>query len=39
MGNSDLKNQKRLLSIALSLFNNYPVLVLGDRGFHSPKLS
>ena len=28
VGNSDFKNQNRLLSVALFLFNNYPVLVL-----------
>lgn len=38
-GNSDLKTQKRLLGIVLPLFKNYPVLVLGDREFHSPKLA
>jgi Transposase DDE domain len=38
-GNSDLKTQKRLLGTALALFKNYPVLVLGDREFHSPKLA
>ncbi|NEP52288.1 MAG: IS4 family transposase [Moorea sp. SIO3C2] len=37
-GNSNLAQQKRLLRQALSLFKNYPVLVLGDREFHSPKL-
>lgn len=38
-GNSDLKTQKRLLKPVLHLFKNYPVLVLGDREFHSPKLA
>jgi len=38
-GNSDLKTQQRLLKVALSLFKSYPVLVLGDREFHSPKLA
>jgi hypothetical protein len=38
-GNSDLKTQKRLLGTVLHLFKNYPVLVLGDREFHSPKLA
>ena len=38
-GNSDLKTQKRVLKVALSLFKNRPVLVLGDREFHSPKLA
>ena len=39
VGNSDLKTQKRLLNTVLTLFKNYPVLVLGDREFHSPKLA
>jgi hypothetical protein len=39
VGNSDLKTQKRLLNTVLPLFKNYPVLVLGDREFHSPKLA
>ena len=39
VGNSDLKTQKRLLTAVLTLFKNYPVLVLGDREFHSPKLA
>ena len=39
VGNSDLKTQKRLLKAVLHLFKNYPVLVLGDREFHSPKLA
>jgi hypothetical protein len=38
-GNSDLKAQQRLLKAALLLFQSYPVLVLGDREFHSPKLA
>jgi len=38
-GNSDLSTQKRLLKAVLPLFKNYPVLVLGDREFHSPKLA
>lgn len=38
-GNSDFKTQKRLLKTVLPLFKNYPVLVLGDREFHSPKLA
>jgi DDE family transposase len=38
-GNSDLKTQKRLLGTVLLLFKNYPVLVLGEREFHSPKLA
>ena len=38
VGNSDLKTQKRLLKAVLHLFKNYPVLVSGDREFHSPKL-
>jgi hypothetical protein len=38
-GNSDLMTQKRLLGTVLHLFKNDPVLVLGDREFHSPKLA
>jgi hypothetical protein len=38
-GNSDLKTQKRLLKPVLHLLDKYPVLVLGDREFHSPKLA
>ena len=38
-GNSDLKTQKRLLKVALSLLKDSPILVLGDREFHSPKLA
>ena len=34
MGNSDLKTQKDLLKVTLSLLKNSPVLVLGDREFH-----
>lgn len=39
VGNSNLKTQKRLLRAVLHLFKSYPVLVLGDREFHSPKLA
>ena len=39
VGNRDLKTQKRLLKAVLHLFKSYPVLVLGDREFHSPKLA
>ena len=39
VGNSSFKTQKHLLSIALKLLKPYPVLVLGDREFHSPKLA
>ena len=39
LGNSDLRTQKRLLKAVLPLFQKYPVLVLGDREFHSPKLA
>lgn len=39
LGNSDLKTQKRLLKAVLPIFQKYPVLVLGDREFHSPKLA
>jgi len=38
VGNSNLATQKRLLKTVLHLFKNYPVLVLGEREFHSPKL-
>ena len=37
--NSDLKTQKGLLKVALSLLNNSRVLVLRNREFHSPKLA
>ncbi|NEO02286.1 MAG: IS4 family transposase [Moorea sp. SIO3I7] len=39
VGNSDIRTQKRLLKAVLHLFKNYPLLVLGDREFHSPKLA
>jgi hypothetical protein len=39
VGNSSLKTQKRLLKVALRLFKQESVLVLGDREFHSPKLA
>ncbi len=39
LGSSDLQVQKRLVKAVLPLFKNYPVLVLGDREFHSPKLA
>jgi len=39
VGNSDFNTQKRLLKTVLTLFKNYPVLVLRDREFHSPKLA
>jgi len=39
VGSSSLSTQKRLLQIALKLLKPYPVLVLGDREFHSPKLA
>lgn len=39
VGNSNFHTQKRLLKTVLTLFKNYPVLVLGDREFHSPKLA
>lgn len=40
-GNSALVCQKRLIKQALRLFKSkkYPVLILGDREFHSPKLA
>ncbi len=37
--NSDFNTQKRLLKTVLTLLRTYPVLVLGDREFHSPKLA
>lgn len=39
VGNSSIKTQKRLLTVALRLFKQESVLVLGDREFHSPKLA
>ena len=39
VGSSSLATQKRLLKVALRLLKNKPVLVLGDREFHSPKLA
>jgi hypothetical protein len=39
VGNSSLKTQKRWLKVALRLFKQESVLVLGDREFHSPKLA
>lgn len=40
-GNSDLVCQKRLIQQVLRLFKSkkFPILILGDREFHSPKLS
>jgi hypothetical protein len=38
-GNSDLQTQTRLLKAVLPLLKNHPVVVLGDREFHSPKLA
>lgn len=40
-GSSDLLCQKRLIKQVLRLFKSkkYPVLILGDREFHSPKLA
>ena len=40
-GNSALAGQKRLIKQVLRLFKSqkYPVLILGDREFHSPKLA
>ena len=38
-GSSSLALQKRLLKTTLKLLKPYPVLVLGDREFHSPKLA
>lgn len=40
-GNSNLACQKRLIKQVLRLFKSkkYPLLILGDREFHSPKLA
>lgn len=40
-GNSDFVCQKHLIKQVLRLFKSkkYPVLILGDREFHSPKLA
>ncbi len=38
-GSSHLKTQIRLLRTAIKLFQPHPILVLGDREFHSPKLA
>ncbi|MEL7309813.1 MAG: transposase, partial [Pseudomonadota bacterium] len=40
-GNSDLVCQKRLIQQVLRLFKSkkFPILILGDREFHSPKLA
>ena len=38
-GSSSLKQQLRLLKTALKIFKPYPVVVLADREFHSPKLA
>lgn len=38
-GSSNLKTQIRLLKPALKIFQPHPILVLGDREFHSPKLA
>lgn len=38
-GSSGLKTQVRLLKQAIGVFRPYPMLVLGDREFHSPKLA
>lgn len=40
-GNSDLNCQKRVIKQVLRLFKSkkYPILILGDREFHSPKLA
>jgi Transposase DDE domain len=37
-GNSNFKEQKALLSPVLKLLKPYPVVVIGDREFHSVKL-
>ena len=38
-GSSNLATQVRLLKPAIKLFQPHPILVLGDREFHSPKLA
>jgi hypothetical protein len=38
-GSSNLATQVRLLKSAIQLFQPHPILVLGDREFHSPKLA
>lgn len=38
-GSSNLATQMRLLKPAIKLFQPHPILVLGDREFHSPKLA
>ena len=38
-GSSNLSTQVRLLKRAIKLFTPHPMLVLGDREFHSPKLA
>lgn len=38
-GNSNYQQQKALLSPTISLLKSYPVVVLGDREFHSVKLA
>jgi hypothetical protein len=38
-GSSNLATQVRLLKPAIHLFKPHPILVLGDREFHSPKLA
>ena len=38
-GSSNLTTQVRLLKRAIQLFKPHPILVLGDREFHSPKLA
>ncbi len=38
-GSRNLETQIRLLRPAIKLFRPHPILVLGDREFHSPKLA
>lgn len=38
-GSSNLATQIRLLKTAIKLFKPHPILVVGDREFHSPKLA
>jgi len=39
LGNSSLRQQKKVLTPVLRLLKPYPVVVIGDREFHSPKLA
>ena len=39
LGNSSLRQQQQVLSPVLRLLRSYPVVVVADREFHSPKLA